>query len=366
MADPLPITILTSTSEVLRQTAVSALLCDVPRSVVLQHDLDAPPSEGPLRRVAYDIQGVVESGSVSLEHACLSCALREDVVPALLRLALRGRWERVVLALPVTAEPGLVLDALNVGVVAGRPVSSVIRPGGVVATVDLTTLVDDLFGDDLLIERGMAMTSDDRRAVGEVLAHQVECADVVATHGRPVPGEREAAVLRHLAPPSSTVGDVHELDLAEALRRAGETRGPERGDYRHAALPPATEEHGVWTVDLASWRPVHPARLHDRIVELAGGRQRSRGWFWLPTRPHAVCGWDSAGGQLSIGTVGRWSSTQRHTRIVVTGIDDTRTHLREVFEGVLMTDSELARGLAHWEDRDDGFSPWLGEIDEAA
>jgi G3E family GTPase len=366
MADPLPITILTSTSEVLRQTAVSALLCDVPRLVVLQHDLDSRLGEEPLRRVAYDMHGVVESGSVPLEHACLSCALREDVVPALIRLALRRRWERVILALPVTAEPGLVLDALTVGVVAGRPVSSVIRPSGVVATVDLTTLVEDLFGDDLLLERGMAMTFDDRRAVGEVLAHQVECADVVATFGRPVPGDREAAVLRHLAPASSMVGDVHELDLAEALRYAGQAQGPARGDYRRAVLPPVTEEHGVWTVDLTSWRPVHPARLHDRIVELAEGRQRSRGWFWLPTRPHAVCGWDSAGGQLSIGTVGRWSSTQRHTRIVVTGIDDSRSRLREVFEGVLMTDSELARGLAHWEDRDDGFSPWLGEIDEAA
>ena len=50
----------------------------------------------------------------------------------------------------------------------------------------------------------------------------------------------------------------------------------------------------------------------------------------------------------------------------MTGIDDGRERLREAFDRVLMTDSELARGLAHWEERDDGFSPWLGEVDEAA
>ncbi len=365
MAEPLPVTVVTSMDDVLRRTAASAVLCDLPRSVVLQHDLGLAPDDA-LRRVAYDISGVVEQASVPLEHACLSCALREDVVPALVRLALSGRWDRLVLALPVTAEPGLVLHALRDAVVDGRPVASVVTSAGVLTTVDLATLVDDLFGDDLLVERGLAMTSDDRRAVGEVMAHQVECADVVATRGGREVGEREYAILRHLMPTASAVTDLLELDVGRELGRAGGVRGPVRGDYRGAELSGAEERHGVWTLDLASWRPIHPARLHDQIVDLAGGRQRSRGWFWLPTRPRAVCGWDSAGGQLSIGTVGRWATSSRQTRIVVTGIDDCRGQLRQAFDRVLMTDSELARGLSHWEERDDGFSPWLGGVDEAA
>ncbi|HZC25689.1 MAG TPA: GTP-binding protein [Actinopolymorphaceae bacterium] len=365
MAGPLPVTVLASMDDVLRRTAASAVLCDLPRSAVIQHDLHGLASDDALRRVVYDLGGVVESAGVPLEHACLSCALREDVVPAVVRLARSGRWDRLVLALPVTAEPGLVLHALQDAVVDGQRADAFIRPAGVVATVDLTTLVDDLFGDDLLVERGMAMTADDRRAVGEVIAHQVECADVVATQGGVVEG-RQATVLKHLMPPASAISDLHELDISSVLHQTGGVRGPRRGDYRPADLVGAAESHGVWTLDLSSWRPVHPARLHDQIVQLAGGQQRSRGWFWLPTRPRAVCGWDSAGGQLSIGTVGRWSTANRQTRIVVTGIDDGRERLRAAFERVLMTDSELVRGLSHWEERDDGFSPWLGEVDEAA
>ena len=190
MAEPLPVTVVTSMDDVLRRTAASAVLCDLPRSVVLQHDLQGLASDDALRRVVYDIGGVVERAAVPLEHACLSCALREDVVPTLVRLARSGRWDRLVLALPVTAEPGLVLHALQDAVVDGLRVASMVRPSGVLATVDLATLVDDLFGDDLLVERGAAMTTDDRRAVGEVLAHQIECADIVATSGSLTPGPR--------------------------------------------------------------------------------------------------------------------------------------------------------------------------------
>jgi G3E family GTPase len=366
MATPLPVTVITSMDDVLRRTAASAVLCDLPRSAIVQHDLHGLASDDALRRVVYDIDGVVEDAAVPLDHACLSCALREDVVPAVLRLAQAGRWDGLVLALPVSAEPGLVLHALRNAVIDGRRVRDVVRPAGVLATVDLGKLVGDLFGDDLLVERGLAMTTDDRRAVGEVIAHQIECADIVATWGSGGIGGQATTVLRHLVPPASTVADLHELDIVSALAGAAAVRGPDRGDYRQAEFWRAAEGDGVWTLDLSSWRPVHPARLHDRIVDLAGGRQRSRGWFWLPTRPRAVCGWDSAGGQLSIGTVGRWRSSSPQTRIVVTGIDDGRDRLREAFERVLMTDSELARGLSHWEERDDGFSPWLGEVDEAA
>ncbi|WP_020580400.1 GTP-binding protein [Actinopolymorpha alba] len=368
MGERLPVTVVTSSGDVLRQVVASAVLFDVPNSVVVQHDL-GHGSEPALRRVVYDVGGVVEDEVVRLEHTCLSCALREDVIPAVARLADTGRWGRIVLALPVAAEPGLVVEALPSAVVAGRRMSERVALAGVVAAVDLATLVDDLFGDDLLAERGMAHTADDRRAVGEVLAHQVEFADVVVTQGASWQDAacRETTMLRHLAPATARFGDAHEFDFASALSAVGEVPRPGvRGDYRSAEPTGATDSDAVWTLDLTTWRPLHPGRLRERIGELAAGRQRSRGRFWLPTRPGAVCCWDCAGGQLSIGTVGRWRGVPPSTRLVVTGIDDDRERLRTVFADVLMTDSELARGLDRWEGRDDGFSPWLGEADEAA
>jgi hypothetical protein len=252
MATPLPVIVITSMDDVLRRTAASAVLCDLPRSVVVQHDLQGLASDDALRRIVYDIDGIVEEAAVPLDHACLSCALREDVVPAVVRLAQAGRWDGLVLALPVAAEPGLVLHALRGAVVDGRHASSAVRPAGVLATVDLGSLVGDLFGDALLVERGLAMTTDDRRAVGEVIAHQVECADIVATGGTGGMSPQAATVLRHLVPPASTVADVHEMDLAGTLGGAAAVRGPDRGDYRRAEFWSAAEGDGVWTLDLAS------------------------------------------------------------------------------------------------------------------
>lgn len=340
MDQPLPLTLLVSIDEVLRQAAASVLLCDEPSSVVVRHDVD--PATGALHRRVYDVGGIVEDTVVSLDHPCLTCALREDIVPTLARLARLRRWTRLVLALPVAAEPAPVLDVLRTAVVAGRPLAEVVASGNVVSVVDLSTVVDDLFGDDLLAERGLALAAADRRAVGEALARQLEHANTVACRPDVAPDSAAATLVWHLAPDAATLTDLYS------------TQGLA-----------VTNDLRVWTAVLESWRPLHPARLQDRLAALATGRFRGTGRFWLPGRPNAICAWDGVGGQLSIGTVGRWTE-KPVTRLTFTGIDDDLPRLRAVFGDVLMTDSELARGLATWSGRDDGFSPWLGEIDQAA
>lgn len=340
MDQPLPLTLLVSIDEVLRQAAASVLLCDEPCSVVVRHDVD--PATGALHRRVYDVDGVVEDTVVSLDHPCLTCALREDIVPTLARLAGSGRWRRLVLALPVAAEPAPVLEVLRTAVVSGRPLVELVASGTVVSVVDLSTVVDDLFGDDLLAERGLALAAADRRAVGEALARQLEHADTIACRPAVSPSSVAAPLVWHLAPDTASLTDLYST---QGLAVANDGR--------------------VWTMVLESWRPLHPARLQDRLAALATGRFRGRGRFWLPGRQGAVCAWDGVGGQLSIGTVGRWSD-KPVTRLTFTGIDDDCARLRAVFGEALMTDSELARGLASWAGRDDGFSPWLGEIDQAA
>ena len=77
------------------------LVMDSPRIVVVRHDIHDDDDGGSIRRVVVDADGVVEDVVVPLEHACLSCAVREDALPTLAppRRATR-RWDSVVLALP--------------------------------------------------------------------------------------------------------------------------------------------------------------------------------------------------------------------------------------------------------------------------
>lgn len=368
MPSPTPIPVLTvcSLDPVLRDVTAAALLCDLPGAVALQHDLHADPAAGwALRRTIHDLDGVIEREFVHLDHPCLACALREDVLPTLRRLTAPDRTRRrpsaVVLALPVTAEALPVVRAVqSLGESAGAVAAAVLT------TVDAATLEPDLFGDDLLAERGLELSADDRRAVGEVLAHQVEYADVLVTVDDDGPPPRAAALLAHLAPPATRVETLHALHPGALL----DVRRPvvdDRGDLcRAAPVVTGHDAHGFWTVDLDTWRPLHPDRLHESIEALAWGPLRGRGRFWLPTRPDTLAAWDGAGWQLSIGAVGTWRAAPRRTRLVVTGSDHDADLVCEAFDRALLTDAELARGLDWWAGRKDGFGPWLGDDREAA
>ena len=103
----------------------------------------------------------------------------------------------------------------------------------------------------------------------------------------------------------------------------------------------------------------------ENLEQLGGGARRSRGCFWLPTRPDTVCEWDGAGGQLSVGPC-EHENSEPHTRILVTGIDNDRGQLLDLFHHCLLTDDELAVRGTIWESHRDGFEPWLGPIRQTA
>ncbi len=342
--------------------ATIGLQFDLPDAVVVRHDLDA--AAGHLVRTVSDLSGLLEHEVVPMEHACASCAVREDVLPTLHRLGELGRWGAIVAHLPVAA------DALSVCRVLGwdPSVAPGVRVAGVVAALDGSVAVEDLLGEDLLCERGLGTLESDRRGLGEVLGGMVEYADVVALFGQTPDAALE--LVRHLSRPGAVVTcdwpempaeqllpGLHEHDASEAW--VGEVHdGPSReGEGNH-----------VWSMELTASRPVHPGRLREHVEVLGGGPFRTRGCFWLASRPGAICVWDGAGGQLSVGVSGSWGHSTPMTRILVTGLreDDARDELRRAFRACLLTDAEL-RGRGHaWDVDTDGLEPWLGPIRLAA
>lgn len=356
-----PVVVVAAMDSVLRDTLCIGAMCDAPDLVVVRHDLDR--AAGTIRRVVHDVDGAVEDQTLGLDHPCLTCALREDIWPTVDRLARTERWRGILLALPLATQP----DQAAAGIDAA-PATSV---AAVVSLVDAASLVPDLFGDDLLAERGLHVDESDRRSVGETVARQVEYADAVVAVHCPAGGSTSETLLRHLAGdrvaalPGLEAADVSRVfDLAHDQRAASRRVDPWYVRPHGPANRPVGEL--PWTADLWSDRPFHPDRLRSNLDRLAVGRLRGRGRFWLPTRPDAVCGWDGSGGQLSIGTVGDWQGTVQSTRLVITGLDDVEAGVREAFADALLTDVEMSRGLASWRGYDDGFSRWLGARPQAA
>lgn len=362
MSRATPVVLVTGVDADAMAAATVAMQFDLPQAVVLRHDLDVGTQR--LTRVVSDLAGVVERVHHDLDHACVSCALREDIVPTIERLAASGRWGAVVVHLPTAAEAVQVCRVTSLDPQAAPSA----RITSVVTALSGPNLEAELIGDELLHERGLHTSEDDGRGVAEVLCSMVEYADAVVTVG-PAAAEGRALLAALARPDALRVPEPSRIPSARLV--SGDLHDHRRTEawvdtVRRGPVPDPIGP--VWTLDLRSDLPLHPDRLLAGIEAIGGGPRRSRGCFWLPTRPGDVCVWDGAGGQLSIGSSGRWGLADPLTRIVVTGLegDEEKSLVRDAFTRCLLSETEVARQGRYWEVGEDGFEPWLGPVRYAA
>lgn len=358
----IPLSIMTSIHPALRDSFCFSLVMDSPDVVVLRHDIN--PETGQIRRVIVDSTGVIEDVSFELEHTCLSCAVREDAVPTLGALAAAGKWSGLVLALPVSADSSSVAWTLSHECTRTGRLPN-IRLTAVSTIVDPHTLVEDLLGTDLLDERGLALTADDERAVGEALAAQISHADAIVLSDCSAGCDVGRDLIEHLRADDAVVHpEAFEVTPQQLLAHMHDAEAAFRRVHPlYQASRLTHSETGVWTLELHSPRPMHPQRLLDHIERLGNRPVRSRGHFWVPSRPQQVCHWDGAGGQLSIGS---FEDDEFHesasTRLIFTGIGDWHGELVQAFNDVLVTEEELSSATPAWGVGSDGLEPWLGPI----
>jgi G3E family GTPase len=357
-----PVVLVSGVDDAAMGAAGLSLQLGLPGAVSVRHAIDA--GRQVLTRTVSDLGGVLERVEIELAHACVTCAIREDIVPTLERLGAAGRWSSIVACLPVAAEADQVCRVLARTPRRGAHVAV----AAVITALDGASIAADLLGDDLLAERGLATSEDDRRAMGEVACALVEYSDAVCL--TQAPDVDELALLTALARPgTSVVGDPSLLDAARLVAGVHRDLAVEAwvAEVRRGPLPPLPTA-GAWRLDLVSDRPFHPVRFQDELAVLGAGPRRSRGCFWLPTRPDAVCVWDGAGGQASVGSTYGWGRDERLTRITVIGLDgdEGRAAIAAAFGRSLLTDEELASRGPVWDESWDGFEPWLGPIGRVA
>lgn len=360
--DATPVGIVSAIDPILRDSLVMGLLFDTAGLACLRYDVDT--GSGQLRRLITDAGGVVEDVMVELDHPCVSCAMREDAVPTLSLLSADPSRSAILLVPPISADPSVVAGAL-------APSQGGWRLSGVAAVLSAESVIEDVMGDDTLEERGLQWASEDERSVGEALVAQIEHADLLIVGGgdEAAPASRAEAgleLIEHLrGPEQRLIGSLHHVEGAMLLEGEHDLEAAlRRRDIRHVEPYGGPTAHGTWTLDLSSERPFHPQRLLENIELLGAGRMRARGRFWVPDRPGAICQWDGAGGQVSIGAAHEAGRDLPTTRLVITGIDpEDLPRVRDAFARSLLTPEEWEAGLAPWLGAEDPLAPWLGDRD---
>ena len=125
-----PVTLITGVEPEAMAATMVSLLWDMPQAVAVRHHIDV--GRQLLVRTVSDATGVIEHEEVKLEHACVSCAIREDVIPTLDRVARDGRWTSILAHLPVgaTADQICAVSSRDRQVARTLRVSSVVTARG--------------------------------------------------------------------------------------------------------------------------------------------------------------------------------------------------------------------------------------------
>ncbi|MEY6564362.1 CobW family GTP-binding protein [Streptomyces albidoflavus] len=299
MTGALPVAIVAGLHADARRAAVEELLRTVEGSVALHHDL-ATAVTGTVRRTVRDRAGERDAGDTPLVNDCACCALREDLVPELRRLAGDGRTRLAVVELWDSVEPQAMAE-----VVAAHG-GEELTVTAVVTAVDPALILPCLGNGDDLVESGLAAARTDQRTVADTWARQLEYAPVLAVAESQEADEEDRALLAQLHPTARHVA----LGAGELAGVAFAGFDPEAASVAQhpacALLPQEADEAGVATAVWHRDRPFHPGRLFAALEDLACAAARSRGRFWLADRPDTLLVWDCAGGALCVEEAGPW------------------------------------------------------------
>jgi len=341
----------------------------------------------------------VEEKLVEFTNGCICCTLREDLLKAIGELAREGRFDYLLIESTGISEPLPVAETFTFADEAGQSLSQVARLDTMVTVVDAASFLQEWHDADSLIDRDVALSEDDERTVSDLLVEQVEFANVIVVNKLDLVSDTAAAalqaVLRQLNPGAQIVSASHgRVPLAEILNtgrfnfeeasRASGWLSVLRGEE-----VPETEEYGISSFVYRARRPFHPARFHDLIHQDWPGVLRSKGFFWIASRPNIVGQWSQAGGACVNEPAGFWwadvpqaewptdpgmlqeigrdwvdETGDRRQEIVVIGIKVDEAALRARFDACLLTDHEMALGAGGWRRFDDPLAPWV-VVDES-
>ncbi|MFE5486334.1 CobW family GTP-binding protein [Streptomyces sp. NPDC056527] len=377
----LPVVIVGGLHADARREVVDRLLHAVPGSVALHHDLSTA-ARGTVQRLVRDTSGELSRDETPLVNDCACCALREDLVPELERLAGSGPTRLAVVELWDSVEPKAMAE-----VIAAHGADA-LDLTGVMTAVDPALVLPYLVNGDDLAEVGLAAAASDQRTVGDTWARQLEYAPVLALVDSEEADDEDRALLAQLHPTARRV-DAASGELA-ALAFAGfdvETAAAAQHPAC-ALLPQEAEEAGVTTFVWHRRRPFHPERLYQALEDLCCAAARSRGRFWLADRPDTLLAWDAAGGALCVENAGPWLAslpdaawelvppTRRaaasldwhpdhgdccqHLVFTSPGLD--RHGLEQLLESCLLTDAEYAAGPEVWKSLPAAFDSLLDPV----
>lgn len=336
-----------------------------------------------------------EEKLVELSNGCICCTLREDLLEEVNRLAKDGRFDYLVIESTGISEPLPVAETFTFADEQGVSLSDVADLDTMVTVVDAVNFLKDYDEAKSLQETGESLGEEDERSVADLLVDQVEFADIILVSKTDLVKregiERLTAILKTLNTHAKVIPiSQGQVDVNSVLNtglfnfeRAEQASGwlkEMRGEH-----VPETEEYGISSFSYQARRPFHPEKFYDFIHNTKGYGTllRSKGYFWLASRPQFVGQWSQAGGMARYGFAGMfwksvpkqdWPTDEEYLATIkekwVEPFGDMRQELVFIGQGLeqenitkaldkcLLSEEEILRGNDYWVTLPDPFPAW--------
>jgi G3E family GTPase len=395
MNSKLPVTVLSGFLGAGKTTVLNHVLANREglRVAVIVNDMSEVNIDAQLVRQGDARLDRVDEKLVEMSNGCICCTLREDLLKEVAALAREGRFDYLLIESTGISEPLPVAMTFTFESEAGQSLSGISRLDTMVTVVDAASFLADYLQSDDLQERGLSAGEEDTRTISDLLADQVEFANVIVINKAELVTSDELAqlqaILRHLNP------EARQLVTSRGLVDLKAILNTNLFDMERAqTLPgwvkelngihtPETEEYGISSFVFRARRPFHPQRFQALLAEGMESVLRAKGFLWIASR-HRIAGMLSwAGSSVSIDPAALWYANMsreswpeeeselesiarvwdpevgdRRQEIVFIGAEMDRHVLEARLRSALLTDEEMALDPMHWEAMDDSLPEW--------
>lgn len=260
-----------------------------------------------------------EEKLVEMSNGCICCTLREDLMVEVERLAKESRFDYLLIESTGISEPVPVAQTFSfVDEENGIDLSRFSYVDTMVTVVDSFNFFKDFGSPETLVDRNMTDIEGDHRTIVNLLTDQIEFANVILLNKTDLVGEEQLGVLKaaisKLNPganiiessfsniPVKEILNTKLFNFEEAEQSAGWIE--ELNKEEHS---PGTEEYGIGSFVYRSKNPFDPERFWDYVQhKFPMNIIRSKGLFWIASRPQQALVWGQAGGSLRSDSAGVW------------------------------------------------------------
>jgi G3E family GTPase len=336
-----------------------------------------------------------EEKLVEMSNGCICCTLREDLLEEVTKLAKEGRFDYLVIESTGISEPLPVAETFTFADENGVALSDIADLDTMVTVVDAVNFLKDYDEAKYLQETGESLGEEDERSVADLLVDQVEFADLILISKTDLASASDIDRLTAILKTLNTHAKIYpiangKVDINEVLNtglfnfeRAQQAPGwmkEMRGEHL-----PETQEYGIASFCYEARRPFHPDHFHDFLhgTEQFGKLIRSKGYFWLATRPQFAGQWSQAGGIARYGFAGmfwkavpekNWPQDEEalafikkqwiepfgdmRQELVFIGQNLDQQGMTQALDDCLLSEEEVLKGKTFWQTLPDPFPAW--------